>query len=141
MGLHQWQSEKNGQGVRLTASPSLLHRPPQKPRLWPTGPRSNTETDSLLEWGWIRTIGSASKKGNAFTGSAGEQSETCGTLKNWLHSYGFIKPDELGADLFVHAKDLGLAYAGQPGPGLRLAFDVVAGRGGRDRAINIELTE
>jgi cold shock CspA family protein len=62
-----------------------------------------------------------------------------GVLKSWLGNYGFIRPDEPGSDVVVHAKDMGTCYLGQPGPGLRLAFDVIAGRGGRDKAINLEL--
>jgi hypothetical protein len=61
-------------------------------------------------------------------------------LVKWLISSGFIRPDSLGgAEIFCHAKDMSLCYQGQPSSGLQLAFDVIAGRGGRDKAINLEL--
>ncbi len=64
-----------------------------------------------------------------------------GTVK-WFNSqkgYGFIQPDEGGADVFVHISQVERSGIAHPAEGQRLSYELEAGRNGRTAAGNLRL--
>jgi CspA family cold shock protein len=53
--------------------------------------------------------------------------------------FGFIQPDEDGADTFVHCSKLRIAGIEFPRDGMRLQFDIKKHSGAKVQATNIEL--
>ena len=64
-----------------------------------------------------------------------------GTVKwfNDTKGYGFIAPDNGGADAFVHANDLRTAGIMTLQENQRVEFDMLPGKGGKESAKNIKL--
>lgn len=66
-----------------------------------------------------------------------------GTVK-WFNStkgYGFIQPDDGGNDAFVHISAVEQAGLRGLNDGQKLSYDLVAGRGGREAAENLVLSD
>jgi len=61
-----------------------------------------------------------------------------GTLKSWNadRGFGFITPDDGGADIFVHITQFPRGGS-PPVPGQKLQFDVGRGRGGQVQAVRV----
>jgi cold shock CspA family protein len=66
------------------------------------------------------------------------ESET-GTVKKWIapRSFGFLKPDLGGVDLFFHL-DAFVSDA-EPQEGDRVSYEIAADASGRQRAVNVRL--
>jgi len=64
-----------------------------------------------------------------------------GTVKwfNGEKGYGFIKPDNGGADAFVHARDLQESGLSTLSDNQRVKFDLLPSRNGKESAKNISL--
>lgn len=66
-----------------------------------------------------------------------------GTLK-WYNpdkGFGFLTPDDGGADLFVHVSAVEAAGHGDPREGDRISYDVEQGRDGRASAVRLRKAE
>jgi CspA family cold shock protein len=66
-----------------------------------------------------------------------------GTLK-WYNpekGFGFMTPDDGGADVFVHVSAVEPAGHGDPLEGDRISYDLDKGRDGRASAINLRKAE
>ncbi len=63
-----------------------------------------------------------------------------GTVKwfNTTKGYGFITPDNGGADIFVHISAVERAGLSSLAEGERVQFDLERGRNGKDAAVNIK---
>ena len=62
-----------------------------------------------------------------------------GTVK-WFNStkgYGFIKPDDGSADVFVHVSAVERAGMSNLGEGQRLSYELERGRSGKLAAVNL----
>ena len=64
-----------------------------------------------------------------------------GTVKwfNGTKGFGFISPEDGGADVFVHISAVERAGIRQLNDGQSVTFDVESGRDGRESAINLAL--
>ena len=65
-----------------------------------------------------------------------------GVLKKWNsdRGYGFIKPDGVGNDIFVHVSEFKKAQIHEPQEGDRIEFDTETGRNGSGlRAVKLTL--
>jgi len=64
-----------------------------------------------------------------------------GTVKffNADKGFGFIKPEDGGGDVFVHASQTERAGLPQLKEGMRVGFDVLNGRNGKTEAANLRL--
>jgi CspA family cold shock protein len=64
---------------------------------------------------------------------------TTGTVAsfNAKKGYGFITPDDGGADCFVHITAIEASGIDPPSIGQRLSYDVLVARNGRVSAINL----
>ena len=62
-----------------------------------------------------------------------------GTVKwfNGQKGYGFIQPDEGGADVFVHISAVERANMTGLREGQKLSFDLERGRNGKSSAVNL----
>ena len=66
---------------------------------------------------------------------------TTGTVK-WFNSqkgFGFIQPDQGGADTFVHISAVERSTLGMLSEGQKVSYDLENGRDGRQSAINVQL--
>lgn len=64
-----------------------------------------------------------------------------GTVK-WFSptkGYGFIKPDDGGADVFVHVRAVEKAGYTELAEGARISYEIRAGRSGKISAENLRL--
>lgn len=66
-----------------------------------------------------------------------------GTVKwfNTTKGYGFITPDEGGADAFVHISSVEKSGIGQLDEGQRVSYDMEEGRNGKKSASNLALVD
>ena len=66
-----------------------------------------------------------------------------GTVKwfNGQKGYGFIQPDEGGADVFVHISAVQRSGLHALSEGQRVQFEVARGTNGKDSAVNISVVE
>ena len=64
-----------------------------------------------------------------------------GTVKwfNATKGYGFIQPDDGGADAFVHISAVEQAGQGGLNEGQRVKYELVQGRNGKTSAENLQL--
>ena len=62
-----------------------------------------------------------------------------GTVKwfNATKGYGFIQPDDGGADVFVHISAVERSGLGSVNEGQKLSYDMETGRDGKAKAINL----
>ncbi len=62
-----------------------------------------------------------------------------GTVKwfNTTKGFGFIKPDDGSADVFVHISAVEKAGLGNLGEGQKLSFELERGRTGKVAAVNL----
>jgi cold shock protein len=63
-----------------------------------------------------------------------------GVIKKWIadRGYGFIRPDDGGTDIFVHATAL---RGSEPREGARVTYDLATDeRSGRSKAVNVRLS-
>lgn len=62
-----------------------------------------------------------------------------GTIKKYIadRGFGFITPDDGGADIFFHVSTLQAAGLADPDEGDRLEFDIGEGRNGKPMAIDL----
>jgi cold shock protein len=66
---------------------------------------------------------------------------TVGTVK-WFNpqkGFGFIQPDNGGADVFVHISAVEQAGLSTLNDGQKVSFDLEAGRQGKTSAVNLKL--
>ena len=66
---------------------------------------------------------------------------TVGTVK-WFNpqkGFGFIKPDNGGADVFVHISAVERAGLSTLNDGQKVSFDLEAGRQGKTSAVNLKI--
>jgi len=64
-----------------------------------------------------------------------------GTVK-WFNpqkGFGFIQPDNGGADVFVHISAVERAGLGTLNDGQKVSFDLEAGRQGKTSAVNLKI--
>jgi cold shock protein len=64
-----------------------------------------------------------------------------GVIKKWIgdRGYGFIRPDDGGADIFMHAT--ALPRGSEPREGARVTYDLANDeRSGRSKAVNVRLS-
>lgn len=68
---------------------------------------------------------------------------TTGTVKwfNPVKGYGFITPDEGGADAFVHISAVERAGLSSLAEGQRVQYELQPGRNGKSSAENLSLAE
>jgi CspA family cold shock protein len=66
---------------------------------------------------------------------------TTGIVKwfNATKGYGFIQPENGGADVFVHASAVEQAGMGTLNEGQKLSFELEQGRQGKTSAVNLNL--
>ncbi len=66
-----------------------------------------------------------------------------GTVKwfNTTKGFGFIQPDDGGKDAFVHISAVERAGLRTLNDGQRLSYELVAGRGGREAAENLVISD
>jgi CspA family cold shock protein len=64
---------------------------------------------------------------------------TIGVVSKYFpdRGYGFLVPDDGGADVFLHATALKAAGLQEPTAGDRLSFDIGQGRGDKIMAVNL----
>ena len=90
-------------------------------------------------------IGSRSSGSGSSTAETakGHASMATGTVKwfNGQKGYGFIQPDEGGADVFVHISAVERSGLTGLRDDQKVTFDIESGRDGRESAINLQLAE
>jgi len=62
----------------------------------------------------------------------------------WFNSskgFGFIQPEEGGADVFVHISALERAGINNLNEGQRVSFDLAPGKNGKESAVNLKLAD
>lgn len=65
---------------------------------------------------------------------------TTGIVKwfNATKGYGFIQPEDGGADVFVHISDVERAGLGSLKDGQRVGFEITRGKNGKNSATNLK---
>jgi CspA family cold shock protein len=69
-----------------------------------------------------------------------EREKQIGTVTSWKNTFGFIKPDSGGPDLFVHQTDLLMKGFRELTPGQRVQFDIGDSERG-PKAVAVEVAE